>query len=91
MFEPIKITLKSPIQHGDETISTLTIGREMVAGDLRGISVSNLKFDDIYEVASRLTGVPTPIIKTMKMSDFMMLSNVVTDFFEDSPAIGGNV
>ncbi len=91
MFEPIKIPLKSPIQHGDETINTLTIPREMVAGDLRGISISNLKFDDICEVASRLTGVPTPIIRTMKMPDFMALSGVVTDFFEDSPATGRNV
>lgn len=89
MFEPQRIPLGSPLKHGEEEIKELLFGREMVAGDLRGISVKDMTHDNILEVASRITGVPTPILKQMKMPDYLQVAEVVGGFFGDSPSIGG--
>jgi hypothetical protein len=89
MFEAIRITLKSPVMHGSEEIRELVFGREMVAGDLRGVSVGNLMHEDICEVASRITGVPTPVIRQLKMPDYLQVAATVGSFFGDSLPTGG--
>ena len=81
---PIVIELKKPVIHGDEEIKQLVIKREMVAGDLRGVTINALKFDDLFLVASRLTGVPVSVINQMGMADTMELQEVIGGFFEDS-------
>jgi hypothetical protein len=88
-FEPIKIRLASPIMHGEKEISELVFGREMVAGDLRGISVKDMTHDNILEVTSHITGVPTPILQKLKIPDYLEVADVVGDFFGDSLLIGG--
>jgi hypothetical protein len=88
-FNPVKIKLKSPVMHGNAEIADLVIAREMVAGDLRGMSVGNLTHDDLCELTSRLTGVPTPVIRQLKMPDYMEVSAIVSSFFDDSPRTGG--
>lgn len=87
-FEPIRIPLKSPLKHGEEEIKELLFGREMVAGDLRGVSVQDVTHDNICEVASRITGVPTPILRQLKMPDYLEVAEVVSGFFGVSPSIG---
>lgn len=78
---PIVIDLDVPVTHGDEQISRLCITRAMRAGDLRGVSVNAMTFDDIFLVASRLTGVPVSVITQMSMSDTVRLQEVIGDFF----------
>jgi len=87
-FEPIRIPLARPLMHGAEEIRELLFGREMVAGDLRGISVKDVTHDDILEVTCRITGVPTPILKQMKMPDYLQVAELVGGFFGDSPPTG---
>ncbi|MDR1776679.1 MAG: phage tail assembly protein [Desulfovibrio sp.] len=82
MFAPITIALQSPLTHGAEEIRELVILREMCAGDLRGVSVGSLTHDDILEVTSRLVGVPTPVLRQLKMPDYMALADVVGGFFD---------
>lgn len=89
MFEPVKIPLGSPLMHGEEEIKELVFGREMVAGDLRGISVKDMTHDDILEVAARISGVPTPALNRLKMKDYQKVAEVVGSFFGDSPPTGG--
>lgn len=79
---PVVISLNKPLKHGDKEIEQLVIEREMVAGDLRGVTINALKFDDIFLVASRLTGVPTSVITQMSMPDTMRLQAVIDGFFE---------
>jgi len=80
---PIKITLEKPVKHGESEISELVINREMVAGDLRGIRVENMTFDDMYLVASRLTGVPLSVILQMRMGDTLKLTDAIGVFFDN--------
>ena len=87
-FEPITITLESPVTHGAEEINQLTISRPMVAGDLRGIPVQELAHDHICELAGRLCGVPTPVIKKLSIPDYLRLAEVVSGFLGGSPATG---
>jgi hypothetical protein len=90
MFTPIRISLKKPLTHGNETITDLVIGREMVAGDLRGIEIRRLIHDDVMEIGSRLTGVPTPVLRNMSLHDYGKLSEAITVFFGDGPETGNN-
>ena len=46
-MEPIVIKLTVPLTHGAETITELRITRRPTAGDLRGVKISELTFDDI--------------------------------------------
>lgn len=87
-FEPITLTLETPVAHGDEEIKELQILRPMVAGDLRGIPVQELTHDHICELASRLTGVPTPVIKKLSIPDYLLLAGMVGDFLSGSRPIG---
>lgn len=80
---PIKIQLEKPVKHGDIEITELVINREMVAGDLRGIKVENMMFDDMFLVASRLTGVPVSVILQMRMQDTRKLTDAVGIFFDN--------
>ena len=88
-FEPITITLRTPLKHGPETIEKLVFGREMCAGDLRGgIDIGQPTYDHIRTVASRITGVPDPVLKDLPWHDFSQVVSVVMGFFTDTPLIG---
>jgi hypothetical protein len=60
----------------------------MVAGDLRGIEIRRLTHDDVMEIGSRLTGVPTPVLRNLNLRDYGKLSEVITSFFDDGPETG---
>ena len=47
-MEPIVIKLTVPLTHGAETITELRITRRPTAGDLRGVKISELTFDDAW-------------------------------------------
>ena len=88
-FEPVTIKLFTPLTHGEERISELTFAREMEAGDLFGTRVGGLDHEDLCRVAGRLTGVPLPVLKKMKMRDYRRVSGVIEGFFDNSPPTGG--
>lgn len=88
-FEPIKITLETPLEHGASTITELVFPRNMRAGDLRdGIQVGTPTYDDCRTVASRITGVPVSVLAKMEWPDFSKVVNTVMDFFNNTPLIG---
>lgn len=88
-FIPIIVNLESPLLHGDEEITELVFGREMNAGDLQGdIKVGLPTYDEIRMVASKICGVPTPILKKMPWRDFSKVVGVVMDFFNGSHLTG---
>ena len=88
-FEPVKITLATPITHGNKTIGELEFLRNLTAGDLRDMKVGVPTYDDIREIASRICGVPAPILKNMDWDDFAEVVEVIMVFFNRSRQIGG--
>ena len=87
-MEPIVIKLTVPLTHGAETITELRITRRPTAGDLRGVKISELTFDDIITVASRLVALPPSVLNTMDLSDFTELSGVIGAFFGSGQPTG---
>lgn len=88
-FEPVTITLTTPLRHGDEEITELVFRREMCAGDMRGLSVGLPSYDDCRTVASRITGIPEPVLVKMSWYDFSQVVSTVMVFFNNTPLIGG--
>ena len=87
-MEPIVIKLTVPLTHGAETITELRSTRRPTAGDLRGVKISELTFDDIITVASRLVALPPSVLNTMDLSDFTELSGVIGAFFGSGQPTG---
>lgn len=87
-FEPITITLTKPLMHGHEEITTITFGREMVAGDIRDMPVRDLTHGNVLTVTQRIAGIPAPILAGLSMPDYMAVYDVVNGFFGDSPQTG---
>lgn len=85
---PITITLKTPMQYGNKDVTELVFARELEGTDVRGISVADVRFDDLATVAGRLCGYPSSFIMKLKGADFMAVSKVATDFLSDSPPTG---
>ncbi|MDR1946637.1 MAG: phage tail assembly protein [Desulfovibrio sp.] len=84
MFQPLKIELQTPVTHGADEVRELTFARRMTAGDLRGVNVARVLHDDIFEVASRLTGQPPSVIRSLDIADYMAVAGVVTGFLDGS-------
>lgn len=82
-MEPIVIKLTVPLTHGAETITELRITRRPTAGDLRGVKISELTFDDIITVASRLVALPPSVL-----NNFTELSGVIGAFFGSGQPTG---
>ena len=87
-MEPIVIKLTVPLAHGTETITELRITRRPTAGDLRGIKIRDLTFDDIVTVGSRLVALPPSVLNGMDLSDFTELSGVIGAFFGNGQPTG---
>ena len=80
--------LKKGLTAAQETITELRITRRPTAGDLRGVKISELTFDDIITVASRLVALPPSVLNTMDLSDFTELSGVIGAFFGSGQPTG---
>jgi hypothetical protein len=89
-FEPITITLSYPVQHGQETVSSLVIPRRMVGGDLRGIRIAELNHEDMAVIGSRLTGYPPSVLSSLDIDDYLELEVVITGFLGSSRRTGTN-
>ena len=81
---PFIYDLKKPVMHGETEVKQVCIEREMVAGDLRGISVNAMKFDDQMLVAARLTGLPVSVINQLSIPDMLAIQGFLDSFFTPS-------
>ncbi|MBU1040048.1 MAG: phage tail assembly protein [Proteobacteria bacterium] len=86
---PYTLKLAKPLKHGDAEINELVFTREPVAGDLRGMRLSELdKADNMYTVVGRLTGHPPSVMQGMGMHDLVECSGFVESFFPRGPRTG---
>lgn len=87
MFEPITLTLETPIQHGSETITQVVITRKPIGGDMvfaldeaTARDGSTKQGTMVMALASRICDVPEPVLKKLDLPDFLKLSGVVSGF-----------
>ncbi len=79
---PIRIPLKKAIYDGEKEIKEFVIEREPIGADWSGMNVQNATFLDFQKVASRLTGLPVPIIKKADTKATMLLGEVIGSFLD---------
>ena len=73
----VTVKLKKPLQHGNETISALTI-KPCKFKYLKGLSEDG--FARTLTLASKLSGVPETVIGELEDEDIGAVSKVVNDF-----------
>ena len=63
-MEALTIDLDEPIEHGKQTIDSLTM-REPRIGDLRGLTIGaeKIEFDTLITLAARMARVPPKVIE----------------------------
>ena len=78
------ITLQTPIQRGEQTISEITL-RKPSAGELRGLSLVNLIQMEVTALTTVLPRITTPIltaddINRLDLADLLQLGSEVAGF-----------
>jgi hypothetical protein len=78
---PVTVTLKTPVQLGQNTISSLEFRRGRM-GDLKGMRVDGIPpLNDIMLIASRLCGQPLKVIESLEDGDCAEVVTIVLGFF----------
>lgn len=86
------ITLKKPIQVGEgPEVVELKFREEIVAGDLRGIKVSEtMLIDDVLKIAGRLCAQPDTVMNRLSVNsgDMAAVLELVSSFMSGGPTTG---
>jgi hypothetical protein len=86
-----RLELKHPIEtKGGETVKELVAERRLKAGDFRGIKSTEIKFDDMLTLISRLFAVPTSLVNELDAEDMMAASGVINSFLGAGPETGAD-
>lgn len=81
------ITLQTPIQFGDQAITTLEI-RNAKARDFRGLKSLDKPFAMMLDLAAELTGLPGSALDELDAADFSQLMEVMSGFLAGFQATG---
>lgn len=76
-----KVTLKKPIEWGDETITELTF-RDLSVADLKKTDRAKGDVEKTVILIAASTGVAPPAIERMGSKDFQACSEMVGRFFD---------
>lgn len=85
---PYTIELKEPVQWGEETRTTIVVTRRLKAKDFKGIKASDIRFDDMMKLISRVTGEPIAFIEELDAADLFEASQVVQSFLPSGLTTG---
>lgn len=80
---PRVVTLRHPIEHGEERITQLTFRRGRV-GDATNIKLQDkeLPANDLMLIASRLSGQTLEVIKKLDVDDAGEVVDIALDFYK---------
>lgn len=88
---PHTIKLEYPFDWGkDESVTEIIVERRLRAGDFKGISANDLKFDDMMKLAAKVTGQSRSFIEATDSIDFFKLTEVINTFLSNTPETGEN-
>ena len=87
-MKEVTVTLSEPIQWGSETIKELKIPTPK-AKHIRGLKMSDgMSSDEMLTLLSRLTNMTDGQIDELSITDVLTVSEVLSDFLEDTPKTG---
>lgn len=78
-------TLKTPIQHGNKTITELTVRDVIKAKDLAAMDAVEGEVKKKLAFLASITGVPLPAIMELELSDVNGLNDKVEEVAGNSP------
>jgi len=87
---PHTINLEVPVKWGEETRTTIVVNRRMKAKDFKGIKASDIRFDDMMKLISKVTGEPVAFIEELDASDLFSASQVIQSFLPSGLTTGEN-
>ena len=89
---PYDFPLKYPVKWGknDPDVTTITIERRLKAKDIKGIHPSDIRFDDMLKLMSKMTGQSMAFIEELDSEDMIALTEVVNSFLGLGPVIGAD-
>lgn len=85
---PYTLNLQEPIEWGKETRTTVVVNRRLKAKDFKGIVASNIRFDDMMRLISKVSGEPIAFIEELDAADLFELSKVVQSFLPSGLTTG---
>lgn len=85
---PYTLPLEYPVKHGETEVTELVAERRLRAGDFRGIKATEITFDDMLVLISRLFNVPPSVVKQLDVVDMQAAGDVINGFFKGSPKTG---
>ena len=89
---PIVIPLQYPIQvTSDSTFEEFTVEKHLTAAAYKGIPASNLKYDDMQKLTSRMVAQPMSTIEKLHSLDMFRCFEVVNLFLPDGLKTGDNL
>lgn len=87
-MDPVKVTLKRPIEAHGETIKELTLD-EPDCGGLDGVEITvteggvKLNLGDMHKVIASMADIPPSSARKIKVSDLAKIIPVVMDFLPE--------
>lgn len=78
---PITVPLRHPVKHGAEELTELVATRRLQAKDFKGIKSTEIMFDDMLTIISRLFAIPPSVVGELDVSDMMRAGEVINGFF----------
>ena len=80
VFEPVKIPLQFPIDNGEKgLIEEIVISKEPEWGDTIHIN-DKAPLEGMLILASKLSGIPSPILKKIKQKDANRIMEALSSF-----------
>lgn len=85
---PYTLQLEYPVKHGEKEVTELVAERRLKAGDFRGIKATEITFDDMLVLISRLFVVPPSVVKQLDVVDMQAAGEVINGFFATGQKTG---
>lgn len=85
---PHTMNLTVPVEWGEETRTSIVINRRLKARDFKGIKASDIRFDDMMKLVSKVTGESISFIEELDAADLFEASQVVQSFLPSGLTTG---
>lgn len=82
-----RMTLKTPLQNGSETITELVFQGPLKGRHMKGLPLA-LCYDHLLTIGGRMCGQPPSVMEELCGEDLATVLGVVTDFLPAGPRTG---
>lgn len=85
---PHTMELTIPVKWGEESRTSLVVNRRLKAKDFKGIKASDIRFDDMMKLISKVSGESIKFVEEMDAADLFQASQIVQSFLPSGLTTG---